>query len=113
MFNNQLQINHLRAPKSLLLLYSCALCSYVLLRSSHLYYSRARTTNPPYLKKRTQFQKSQIQRKTSYNNELRKIDTWSHRTKRTQTNPIFPLPKQPTLPSFTPGLEIEVNDPER
>ena len=31
------------------------------------------------------------------------MDTWSRRTKRTQTNPIFSSPKQPILPSFTPA----------
>jgi hypothetical protein len=68
------------------------------LRSSHLYNCRGFTTNSPYLKKRTQFQKSQIEHKPSYNNELRQMDTRSPRTKRTQTNPISPPPKQPILP---------------
>ena len=72
-----------------------------------LYSSRARTTNPPYLKKRTQFSKSQIQRKSGHNKKLCPIDTWSCGTKRTQTNPILP-------PSATKQIQFQYpNCPQR
>jgi hypothetical protein len=127
MLNNPLPINHLRTscirhsyllhtkrhtPCSPVPLISTSclpdylidyLSPFFLLRSRHLYYSRARTTNSPCLKKRTQFQKRQNEHKPCFNNELRQMDTWSRRKKRTQTNPISSFSILPILPTFTPA----------
>ena len=52
-----------------------------------LYKCKDISTKSPHLKKQTQFQGHMNERKAYNNSELRKLDTWSHRTNKPKTNP--------------------------
>ena len=63
-------------------------------------YEKVRTKNCPYLKKRTQFQKSQVRRKPSYSRELSSNGHLVTQDKTNPNKPNFPAPQTTHFTQF-------------
>ena len=101
MFYNQLQVKNLRASGSHI--------SYVIM-PLELYCCRESSTNSSQLKKRTQFQKSQIRRKPNPNKDLSPNEHLVTQDKTNPNEPNFPTPQTTHFTQFHARLTTTMNN---